>query len=266
MSTALSLSDGPILGDFGAVGDELHAGADGVDVGLILRGLGLVHLDAPVDAGQRQPVVDVAHVGARRQQRGDLLGGGGQQLGIERRELDLHRLAGRRAGARRGHLDQDARNVRGLLADRVHDLVRRRAGLPVGELELDHADRVLADLVGLARLFARAGVDRLQAGELQHAVLDGAHQTVLLVEREVAAAMDHDLAVVGLDLGEELDAASELAVGHLHADQQQQRQQQRHAGMAQRQLHRAHIETAILGALVMRHRARRGRAARRASA
>ena len=45
--------------------------------------------------------------------RGDLLGGGGQQLGIERADLHLDRLAGRRAGARRRHLDQDAGNVGG---------------------------------------------------------------------------------------------------------------------------------------------------------
>src|SRR5258705_452240 len=47
---------GTIFGDLGAVGDELHAGADRVDVGLIFRGLAFVHLDAPVDARQRETV------------------------------------------------------------------------------------------------------------------------------------------------------------------------------------------------------------------
>ncbi len=59
--------------------------------------------------------------------------------------------------------------------------------LPVGELELDDADRVFAELVRLARLLAGAGIDGLQAVEFEHALLDRAHQAVLLVERKVAA-------------------------------------------------------------------------------
>ena len=47
----------------------------------------------------------------------------------------------------------------------------------------------------------------------QHALLDLAHQAVLLVEREIAARVDDDLAVVRLDRREELDAVAELAVG-----------------------------------------------------
>jgi len=62
---------------------------------------------------------------------------------IERGELHLDRLAGRRTGARRRHFDEDAGDIRGLLPDRVHDRVARRAVPPIGEFELDDADGVL---------------------------------------------------------------------------------------------------------------------------
>ena len=39
--------------------------------------------------------------------------------------------------------------------------------------------------------------------------------------------MDDDLAVIGLDLREEFDAAAELAVGHLHRDEQERGERQR---------------------------------------
>ena len=150
---------GPIFGDLHAVGDELHRGADTADARAVFRGFRLVDLDAPVDAGQRQAVVEIADVGALRQNRGDLFRRRRQQLRIERAELDLDRLAGRRAGARAGDLGQDAGNIRGLLADLVHDLVRGGARLPVGEFELDDADRVLGDFARAARLLADAGID-----------------------------------------------------------------------------------------------------------
>ncbi len=111
-------------------------------------------------------------------------------VGVERGKLHLHRLAGRRAGARRRHLDQHAGDVGGFLADRVHDRVRLRPRLPVRELELDHADRVLGDLGEAARLLAGARIDGLHARKRQHPLLDGAHGAVLLLEREVAAAVD----------------------------------------------------------------------------
>ena len=258
--------DRPVFGRLEAVGDELHRAADGVDAGAVFRGLRLVDLDLPVDAGQRLAVVEIADVAARRQDGRDLLGGGRQHGRIERAELHLDRLAGRRAGARRRHLDQDAGNVGGLGADGVHDLVRRRSHAPVGELELDDADRVLGQLAHAARLLADAGVDGLEAVEREHALLDLGDQAVLLVEREVAAGMHDHLAVVGLDAGEELDAAAELAVGHLHRDQQQRRQRQRHAGVAQREPHGAHIGPAVARAARRAAPARPCRAARRASA
>ncbi len=71
---------------------------------------------------------------------------------------------------------------------------------------------------------------------------------VLLVERDIAARMHDDLSEVGLDIRKELDAIAELAIGHLHADEQRQGQQQRRAGMRERELHRAHIKAGVVDA------------------
>ena len=76
---------------------------------------------------------------------------------------------------------------------------------------------------------------------------------------------DH-LAVIGLDRGEELDAVAELAVGADDRDQQHERERQGHAGTVQRELDGAHVEAALGGALVMRHRRGAAEQARRASA
>ena len=197
-----------------------------------------------------------------REERGHLLGGRWQCGGIERAELHLDRLAGRRSAARRRHLDQHARNVRGLVADGIHDGVRGRTRPPVVELELNGADRVLGEFAHAARLLADARVDGLDPGERQHALLDLGNDAVLLFERQVAARMHDHLAVVGLDIGEELDAAPELAVGGLHRNQQQQRERQGQAGPVQRKPHGAHVGAGILRPFVMRHR--RGLAEQRA--
>ena len=124
---------------------------------------------------------------------------------------------------------------------------------PVGELELDDADGVLAELARAARLFADAGVDGLEARDAEHVLLGLGEEAVLFVEREVAAGVHDDLAVVGLDRGEELDAAAELAVADLHHDQQQSGEPKRGAGTAQHELHRAHVRPVSRGSLVVRH-------------
>ena len=61
---------------------------------------------------------------------------------------------------------------------------------------------------------------------------------------------DH-LAEVRLDAREEFDAMAELAVGDRHRDQQYGDQRQRGAGIAQRGMHRAHIGSAVGGALAV---------------
>ena len=129
-----------------------------------------------------------------------------------------------------------------------------RPHAPVGKLELDDADGVLGHLLRAARLLADAGVNGLQALGPQHTLLDLGQQAVLLVEREVAARMHDHLAIVGLDIGEELDAAAELAVADLHHDQQQRGQRQRHARTAQRKADGPHVEPVRLRTLVMRMR------------
>ena len=72
-----------------------------------------------------------------------------------------------------------------------------------------------------ARLFADAGIDRVQATwNVEDAILDLLHQPVLLVDREIAAPVNDDLPVIGLDRREEFDAVAEFAVSDLHRDQQ----------------------------------------------
>ena len=60
------------------------------------------------------------------------------------------------------------------------------------------------------------------------------------------------LPVVGLDLGEELDAVAELAVGTDHRDQQHDRGVIVSPGRRSASLHRAHVEPAFARAFVMR--------------
>ncbi len=105
-----------------------------------------------------------------------------------------------------------------------------------------------------ARLLADAGVDGPEAGKTEHALLDLGDRAVLLVKREIAAAMHDHLAIVGLDRGEELDPATELAIGHLHRDEQKRRERQRRAWVPQRQAHRAHVGPAVLDAVIMGNR------------
>ena len=132
--------------------------------------------------------------------------------------------------------------------------MRGGSAAPVGKLELDHADRILGELAHAARLLADAAVDRLEPVEGKHALLDLGHETVFLVEGEVAARVHDDLSVVGLDLGEEFHAAAELTVGNVHREQKHRCQCERHAGIAQRKPHRAHIGPAVTHILGMRHR------------
>ena len=132
--------------------------------------------------------------------------------------------------------------------------MRRRPAAPVRELELDDTDGVFGEFAHAARLLADAAVHGLETIEGENTLLDDAEQAVLFLEREIAAGMHDDLAVIGLDLREKFHAAAELSVGHQHGDQKQRRERESGAGTAQRKPHRAHVGTAILDTLVMRHR------------
>jgi hypothetical protein len=115
----------------------------------------------------------------------------------------------------------------------------------MSELELDHPDGIFGELAHAARLLADAGVDGLEPIELDHAALDLADETVLLLERKIAACMHDNLAVIGLHAGEELDPAAELAVGELHHDEKDRRERQRHSGVTQCKVNRAHVGPAV---------------------
>ena len=57
--------DRPVFGRLQSVGDKLDGAADRVYAGAVFRGLGFVDFDFPIDAGQRQAIVEVADVTAR---------------------------------------------------------------------------------------------------------------------------------------------------------------------------------------------------------
>ena len=166
--------------------------------------------------------------------------------------MDLDRLAGRRAGAGRRDLDQDARDFRGRGPDAVHDLVRRRPRAPVGKLELDDADGVFAEFVGTLRLLADACVNRLESLGLEHALLGFGEEAVLFIERQIAAGVNDDLTVVRLDRRKEFDAIAELGVADLHHHEQQRGEAERRARPAQHESNRPHVRAICSGTLVVR--------------
>src|SRR5207245_9408166 len=91
------------------------------------------------------------------------------------------------------------------------DLVRRRPAAPVRELELDDTDGVFGEFAHAARLLADAAVHGLETIEGENTLLDDAEQAVLFLEREIAAGMQADLAVIGPDLRDKLPAAAGLS-------------------------------------------------------
>ena len=70
----LVATGGAIFGGFDAVGHELQRGADDRGIGPELGGLRLINMDLPIDAGQRQPVIQVLDIRKMGKHRGDLLG------------------------------------------------------------------------------------------------------------------------------------------------------------------------------------------------
>src|SRR5690606_28763519 len=169
-----------------AVGDELHQAADRGDVGVEARRLGAIHLDAPLDAGQRAAVLDVAQPRHGFHRAAHEVGGAFEVIRDARGELDLHRLADGRAGLGEGGLDLYAGDVRGGLADFLENLDSRLALLPVDEAQAQPSDLVLA----VVAAGAHARVDETQVIPAEHALLDFAHQRIHFVGGQVTARVD----------------------------------------------------------------------------
>ena len=148
---------GAVGRDLDAVGDQADGRADRRDVGAVAgRGLA-IDRELPFDAGHRPAVGDVLEAGQAVEEaahRGDHRR---QLLGLAGRDLDLHRLADRRAGVRHPRLDPDAGDVAGAPPHLGHDLFAGRPRLPVGELEHDHAHDILVDVVAAFPADARCG-------------------------------------------------------------------------------------------------------------
>ena len=121
------------------------------------------------------------------------------------------------------------------------------------KIELDDADRVLAEFAHAAWLLADPGVNGLEPVEREHTLLDFADSAIFFRKREIATAVHDDLAVVRFDRREEFNASSKLAIGRLDGEQKEYCERESRTWMAQRKTHRAQIESAVLGALIVWH-------------
>ena len=252
MSTAVVGAGGAEVGELEAVGDELHHAADGGGRDAVLRGAAAIDRELPVDAGGGQAVGDVDHVGDAAQRVGHAAGDVVEAGGIDGGELDLDRLAGRRAGGGHRDLDVGAGDAGHAGAELVEDGVGALALAPVDELVLDHADHVLGDVAAaLAGGAADAGIDRLDAGPAEDARLGLADQRVLFLDRQVAAGVDVEQAVVRLDVGEELDPGAVLAVGHRHRHEERDRGEEHQQRVADGAADDRHVD-AVAGLVVRR--------------
>ena len=245
---------GAVFGQFEAGGHQLHGRADRARRDAVLGSLAAIDVERPVDAGRRQAVVDVDDARNRRQHRRDVAGRLVQVGRVGGRQAHLDGLAGRRTGFRHAHFDVDAGNAGHRRAQVGQHLMRGLALAPVDELVLDDADDVLGGFSAAATRLADAGVDRLQAGPAENALFRDLGGGVHFGERKVAAGMDIEQAVIGLDIGEEFDAGAPLRIGHLHADQQGDGQEQRGLGEADGGLDRLHVKAVAPGMLVLRMR------------
>ena len=164
MSTALSLSDGRYSVTLTPLVTSCTRGADRVDAGAVFRGLGLVDLDPPVDAGQRQAVVEVADVGALADNGGDLLRGGGQPVRDRARRAgpaSACRSAGRRAApSPRPGCRECPRSCRG-----SSSMISCAGARVCQSANSNWMTPIVSSLISLraARLLADAGVDGRQA-------------------------------------------------------------------------------------------------------
>ena len=138
---------------------------------------------------------------------------------------------------------------------------------PVGEFELDDADGVFAELARAAAAARRRGCRRSSGPWLRSTRFSAsARKRFFSSSARLPRRVDDDLAVVGLDGGEELDAAAELAVADLHHDSSSAASASVAPGRRSASRTVAHVEA------VVARRARRAawprpcRAARRASA
>src|SRR4029078_3821721 len=105
----------------------------------------------------------------------------------------------------------------------------------------DTADCVRGELAHAARLLANTRVNSLQSLEGEHPLLDITDRAILLVEGEIAACMHDHLPIIRLDFWKQLYPVAELPISRLHREQQECRERQRGAGMAQRKPHGSHV-------------------------
>ena len=131
------------------------------DAGAVFRGLRLVDLDLPVDAGQRQAVVEIADVAALPQgSPATFLAAAGSTSGSSAPSCTWIGLPV--GGPARGAVTSTRMPGMSAVLARIASMISCAGGrvLPVGELELDHADRVLGDLARCRAAARRRGYRR----------------------------------------------------------------------------------------------------------
>jgi hypothetical protein len=151
----------PVLAELQPVRHQLHHGSDRGRADAVLRRLGAIDLERPVDAWRRQTVGNVDDARHLGNTRGNGAGLVVEPLRVDSRKPDLDRLAGWRPCFRHPDLDIDAGNAGHDAAQLSQDLVRRFALAPVDEFILDDADHIFRDILAAALRLADAGIDRL---------------------------------------------------------------------------------------------------------
>ena len=121
----------PITAEFHPHRGQPHGRADGGNVGAVLRRLGAIDVEHPVDARQRQAVFDIDETADLGQCGFDAQGHGGQQRGIARRQFDLYRLAGGRTMLLLVGVDDDPGDGLSTPTDFVQDPIGLGTGVPV---------------------------------------------------------------------------------------------------------------------------------------
>ncbi|OWK21264.1 hypothetical protein AJ88_19610 [Mesorhizobium amorphae CCBAU 01583] len=110
---------------------------------------------------------------------------------------------------------------------------------------------------------ADAGVDRFHARPAEQPVLRLLGRGVHFGERKIAAGVHVEQTVIGLDIGEELDAGAEFRIGEADTEQQSDGQHEHGDGEAHRLLDHGHVPAVAVVVLVMFRRLGEDRAQRR---
>ena len=216
---------GPVFPHLDAVGHQLHGDTGGGNIRAVNGRLGPVDIDAPLYRRQRCGVVDIhqfrqgVEIGAHPRHSGF------QQTPVARGQLDLYRLAHRRALLFRQYFNPYAGQVCGALTDLAHNGVAGHLPFRLREeFQVDRADNIGTAAGATATTTATRqhglGVDEAYARNLQDFALGFKHQFIDFTGGKISAAKYRDLEELGFCVGKKYRAHPELAVGPENGKQQ----------------------------------------------